>query len=106
MKAKELSAFLRKYALEKPTEDPSASSKRGATDVPEAEAEDSEDAKGKAVPQVGNQLPAQPCASPCWLYQQLQSLTAGCDGQSCSCTFLALCMCMRSLNRCMLLLQM
>lgn len=73
MKAKELSAFLKKYALEKPAEDPSASSKKGATDVPEVEAEDSEDAKGKAVPQVGNQLPAQPCASSCRLYQQLQS---------------------------------
>jgi hypothetical protein len=51
MKAKELSVFLKKYALEKRAEDASANSKK--KHVPEAEAEDSDDAKGKAVPQVG-----------------------------------------------------
>lgn len=51
MKIKELRAFLKKYALDSPVKEPTASKKSDPA-APEVEAEDSEDAKEKAVPQV------------------------------------------------------
>ena len=51
MKAKELASFLKRYALDSPAQDPDAS-KQESAGKPDAEAEDSEDPKDKAVPQV------------------------------------------------------
>lgn len=51
MKAKELTSFLKKYALDSPAQEPDAS-KEDRAEKPDAEAEDSEDPKDKAVPQV------------------------------------------------------
>lgn len=52
MKAKELTAFLKKYALDSPAQEPDASNQESA-EKPESDAEESEDPKGKAVPQAG-----------------------------------------------------
>ena len=52
MKAKELTAFLKKYALDSPAQEPDAS-KQESAEKPDSDAEDSEDPKGKAVPQAG-----------------------------------------------------
>ena len=51
MKAKELMSFLQKYALDTPAQKPDAG-KQESTEKVDTEAEDSEDPKDKAVPQV------------------------------------------------------
>lgn len=61
MKAKELASFLKKYALDRPAQDSDAS-KQEETEKPDAEAEDGEDPKDKAVPQVSCM-----CPLPCFL---------------------------------------
>ena len=51
MKAKELTSFLRKYALDSPAQQPDGS-KQESGEKPDTEAEESDDPKEKAVPQA------------------------------------------------------
>ncbi len=56
MKAKELTSFLKRYALDSPAQQPDAS-KQESGQKPDTEAEDSDDSKEKAVPQVSLGVP-------------------------------------------------